>query len=896
MPEPLTEREPLERLAEEFARRCRRGECPSIEEYAAQYPRWAGQIEELFPAVAMLEQLRIDEQARRQAVEVKHRFASPPQRLGDFVILREIGRGGMGIVYEAEQRSLARRVAVKILPKHLLLLDKHLQRFQREAQTTARLRHTNIVPVFGCGEQNGLHYYVMPLIRGVGLDEVIRVWRQSGDSSAASGEFGDPAAAFPIGEALRTLIDTHHGGRDDGGRDDGGRDVRGRAKAATSGDRWRFAARVGVQVAEALQYAHAQGVLHRDIKPANLLIDEDGGVCVADFGLARAVERDDASGTSEVAGTVRYMAPEQWRGEADARSDVYSLGLTLYELLTLRPAFDGSDRHPRSDDRQPSAEPVAPRKIDRLIPCDLETIVLTCLAHEPSRRYRTADALAADLRCFLQDRPIRARRASRIERAARWCRRNPALAAMSALAAALLVTAAAVAAAGSLRTRAAFAETTAALARAEAASQLAREALDDIYAQLSPDRVRIAAQADPGLDTAELPPDRNRTQVPASRETALVLENLLVFYDRLAAKTPSDCRVVLESAIASRRVGDIRQRLGQLDRAAWEYAQAAAKLASFSASANQHPAVQTELARIHNEIGNVRSARFEFGKAHESHRHALSVLQAVPPSHEPTESYRYELARTLYFLASKRLPALGGRRDGDAGESLAGPRPHHYKSNDYRTAAVRILGELTRAHPDEPDYRFLLALSQRLTDVGPPAARREAEALGRQRAAMILEELNAAYPDVADYRYELAVTYGAIPVGLFPGEDGRDVTVAAEQDLVRALNQSQWLVARHPAVPEYARFHSVLLAKRGMVCWKSGRRTEAEHFLRKAIETQQAVVDEFPGLPSHHQDLLELMRVRLGQIQRERGVSAADRGAKSKGSEVQTEHSSPRTS
>lgn len=874
MKEPPTEREPLERLADEFARRCRRGECPTIAEYAAKHPRLAAQIEDLFPAVEMLEQLRSDERAKRQAASVEHGFASPPQRLGDFDILREIGRGGMGIVYEAEQRSLARRVAVKVLPKHLLLLDKHLRRFQHEAQTTARLRHTNIVPVFGVGEQDGLHYYVMPLIRGVGLDEVIREWRKTGDASMIGWGVNDSPASRDIRDVVRALIDRRHAGH--------APDRRGSVYGANRSvprDRWHFAARVGVQAAEALHYAHAQGTLHRDIKPGNLLIDEDGVVCVADFGLARAVDRSGASQTSEVAGTLRYMAPEQLRGAADVRSDVYALGLTLYELLTLQPAFEGPDRKRGLDNRPVRLEPVAPRKIDGAIPRDLETIVLKCLAHEPSRRYQTADELAGDLRCFLEDRPIRARRASCLERAGRWCRRNPALAVVSALAAVLLVTAAATAVTAAIRTRTAFAETAAALARAEATSRLAREALDDIYVQLSPDRVRLPAGTDSGADAARLPLERSQIRVPASHETALVLENLLDFYDRLAAQTPRDGQLVLESAIASRRVGDIRQRLGQLDRAEREYSRASAKLAALTAAPEQDVAVLTELARSHNEIGNVRSARFEFGKAHESHRHALSVLQSVRKSRRLTEGYRYELARTWYFLASKRLGAMGSPRYGEAGEHVTGLRPHYYKSNEYRTSAIRLLEELTREHPCVPDYRFLLGLCQRLSDVGPLAARGTTEALGRQRATTILQELTGAYPDVADYRYELAVTYGAVPVGLFPGEDRRDVATCAEPDLLRALNESEWLVAHHPTIPEYARFHSVLSAKMGMVRWRTSRLAEAEDFFQRAIETQSAVIREFPELPPHHRDLLDLMRLRLGQVQMERGDGVPARRA-----------------
>ena len=190
------QRDPLELLADEFASRCRRGESPSVSEYAAKYPQYARQIEELFPAVAMMEQFRTAERAQREATLKQAEFAVPPDRIGDFDVVQEIGRGGMGIVYEAEQRSLGRPVALKVLPKHVLLLDKHLKRFQREAQTAARLRHTNIVAVFGVGEQDGLHYYVMPLLRAIGLDEIIRELRTANDAPDTSPRISSNAPRF----------------------------------------------------------------------------------------------------------------------------------------------------------------------------------------------------------------------------------------------------------------------------------------------------------------------------------------------------------------------------------------------------------------------------------------------------------------------------------------------------------------------------------------------------------------------------------------------------------------------------------------------------------------------------------------------------------------------------
>ena len=200
----------------------------------------------------------------------------------------------------------------------------------------------------------------------------------------------------------------------------------------------RGVARVGVQAAEALAYAHAQGVLHRDIKPSNLLLDTRGTVWVTDFGLAKTDDGGELTGVGDIVGTLRYMAPERFRGESDPRSDVYGLGLTLYEMLTLRPAFDDTDR-PRLMECIARTNPPAPRAIDPQIPRDLETIVLKAIAKDPVHRYATAAAMAEDLGRFLGDRPILARRTTWVEHGSRWCRRNPAVAGLLTAVASLLV-------------------------------------------------------------------------------------------------------------------------------------------------------------------------------------------------------------------------------------------------------------------------------------------------------------------------------------------------------------------------------------------------------------------------------------------------------------------------
>jgi len=846
-------RDPVELLAEEFAARCRRGENPSVFEYAAEHPRYARQIETLFPTVAMMEQLRLEERARREAAVRHSRSADPPEHIGDFDVIREIGRGGMGIVYEAEQRSLRRRVALKVLPKHALLLEKHLRRFQREAQTAARLHHTNIVPVFGVGEQDGLHYYVMPLVRGVGLDEIIRELRRTGAENGTK---------FVLPERPEGCFAQNKPG------------------PIFGADPWRTVAEIGLQAAEALDYAHAHGTLHRDVKPGNLLVDVEGVVHVADFGLASAVDPSELSRSGEVVGTPRYMAPEQLRGAADARSDVYALGLTLYELLTLLPAFDPADRSRGRDGRQAGREPLRPRKIDPAVPRDLETIVLKCLAHEPSRRYQTAAALAADLRLFLENKPIRARRVSVLERAWRWCRRNPALAATSALAALLLVGVGVTALVGDIRTRRAYIETKKALGRAEATSHVALEALEDIYLQLSPDRVWISSDSDPGGEACACiglrsgissSAERRLTQVQASEKTAALLENLLVFYDRLAEQVSNDRRVMLESAIASRRVGDILQRLGQIGHAEEEYQRALEKLRALDASSPADVETHVERARCHNEIGNVRSEKYEPERAYEAHQEALAALESFErASADETgrvpEELRYELARTYYFLGSKHPGTFGNRRGDEADGAPKFPSVPPYRGKEYRKSAIRILEELAEEYPDAPDYRFLLALCHRPSGVVPEPARGSADSQGRQRALRLLEDLKREYPQVADYRYELAATYAWVHVGLFPWQ-GRSTSMAkAERGLRKALDESEWLVQHNPTIPHFARSKALILAKLGTICRETGRRDEAEDFFADALQTQQALVAGFADPPPHDRILVEFMRLRLGEI------------------------------
>src|SRR5262245_12882684 len=403
----LSAADPFGQVADEFVEAFRQGKRPSVEEFARRYPGQADQIREFLPALILMEQAKAAEAPgpRRQ---VKAAAAAVPlQQVGDYQILREVGRGGMGVVYEAQQLSLGRHVAIKVLPSHALLDPRQLGRFQREARSAARLHHTNIVPVFGVGEQAGLHYYVMQFIHGQGLDLVLdelRRLRQPGgkparthgdevggptDVSAAdvargllSGDLRQPEQAGPITTAPGADVVAPPSAR--AADTSAAIHLPGQSETSTlseSGTQyWQSVARVGVQVADALAYAASQGVLHRDIKPSNLLLDDTGNVWVTDFGLAKAQsDSDELTHTGDIVGTLRYMAPERFSGQGDLRSDVYSLGLTLYELLTLRPAFDEADRN-KLIKQVMHDEPARPRKVNPAVPRDLETVVLKAIA------------------------------------------------------------------------------------------------------------------------------------------------------------------------------------------------------------------------------------------------------------------------------------------------------------------------------------------------------------------------------------------------------------------------------------------------------------------------------------------------------------------------------------
>jgi eukaryotic-like serine/threonine-protein kinase len=463
MSEPIADFDPLEAIADEIAARCRRGERPAPAEYATRYPELAERIAELFPVLVMMEDLGSVAGAPSGSTAGADGEPAPlpvPAQLGDFRIVRVVGRGGMGVVYEAVQNSLERHVALKVLPAAALLPRTHLERFRREARAAARLHHSNIVPVYGVGDDQGIHYYAMQFIQGQGLDDVLRELRRlrsgrpaaprigHGPPDAADGSIAasllsgrweaardaaplpEPAGDAPPGDA--PAGDAPPGDAPPGDAPAGDAPALSDTLAGRPGPYFRSVAHMGAQVADALAYAHKQGIVHRDIKPSNLLLDGRGTVWVTDFGLAKATGTNELTEAGDIVGTLRYMAPERFAGRSDARSDVYALGMTLYEMLTLQPAFGASQR-PRLIDQVLHDDPACPRRIDPQVPRDLETIVLKAIDKSPGRRYATAEEVGADLRRYLAGEPLRARRTGPLERGVKWVRRRPTAAALLAV-------------------------------------------------------------------------------------------------------------------------------------------------------------------------------------------------------------------------------------------------------------------------------------------------------------------------------------------------------------------------------------------------------------------------------------------------------------------------------
>ena len=827
---PQTDRDSIEILATEFIEDCRGREEPPIDEYCARYPHLADKINALFPMIAALETMKkADDQAAAQNATTRPLHLT---QLGDFKIYKEIGRGGMGIVYQAWQQTLDRHVALKVLPKASLLAAESLQRFRQEARMAARLHHSNIVSLYGVGEHDGYHFLVMELVDGVSLDKVIRRLAKSNSSEAVSLDLEHPFIA-----QIATPFLENAGGK-----------------------RWKKIAALGRDAAQALQFAFENNVLHRDVKPANVLLDLDGRVWISDFGLAQppaeAPLSDKASATTTrlVGGTPRYLPPESIYGEFDQRGDVYGLGLTLYELLTHQAAFtentpqETAARLAKADSNNNSI-PTSLREIDPKIPPDLEAIVLKSIARSPKDRYDSAGSMARDLDRFVSGCPVKARPIPWFKRLGRWCQRNPTVASLSAATATLLLLVATVSTAGyynAIRNEEAVNN---ALKREVAASQqfestlkVATHSLDEIYARFALSQVNEKSM--PSIDELIFSSDQQERS-SFSSDTAAILESLLDFYRVIAKDNDGVDTIDRASARVLEKIGDVHLQLGHPERAMQHIQQA---IDAWNSIAQLHPEDTTpavSVGRLHIDAGRVAAFWRDYDSADTFYREALTILDAIPKPHADAT---YEKARSLYFIGHERqTPAsaiaegnLSGPRLRQTGQSDKGqdatsrsvdhktevlpkpPRPLKSKETQALRRAITLLQE-SSADRKQPDFQFLLAccrrelkshIERRYDKKRSSKGNAPEDVSTDDNVAKILSNLVEQYPENANYRYELVET---LRRGGPLGQSNLETQTRQLEDIDLAVEHIEALVWQHPNNPRFIESRMHVHHRRGHI-------------------------------------------------------------------------------
>ncbi len=590
----MSETTSFEELIEQFLDRCRLGDAPEVDAFAARYPEHAEKLRELLPLLLQMEGCSVD---KTQKIE-QQPSALPDFSGTDYRLLRKIGSGGMGVVFEAQQLSLDRKVAVKLLAS---ASPAQREPFENEARVIAMLHHPNIVKVLSAGTTQDRCYYAMELIDGKGLDQC---------------------------------------------KFDGLREI----------------ARLGLQAAGALAYAHRCGVMHRDVKPANLLLDSHHELHVSDFGLA-FVLRDANEMLERVgaqSGTLRYMAPERLaRGVNTFAGDQYALGATLYELVTNAPML--AEKDPKELIRRICREPVPPL---RCAEPDFAAIIGKCVSFRPEDRYRSMDELAEDLQHFLKHEPVAAANTSSIRRFRLWVKRKPAVAALSMLSALCLLAFAAALAVGYVRTAAA-------LKLAERNAATANATLSNVFAHIE-------------------------NSTPTAGTSAL-LSRLLPYYQEIA-----------------------RQR----NLPAEQIAQANNIIGTSALRSGNYPLAETAFRRLSElradafPLNQLAEAMRKQGKNQEADAISRQVVERYSASRLPAD--RYEAVRALLSLSEPRqafqmIKELLSQESANPeyrflyAVILGGnPRLFAERIPGVEPNAATLLNQLAGEHPDRPEYGLAL--------------------------------------------------------------------------------------------------------------------------------------------------------------------------------------------
>ncbi|MCA9247907.1 MAG: protein kinase [Planctomycetales bacterium] len=794
-----------------------------------------------------------------------------PKQLGDFEIFGEIGRGGMGVVYEARQISLDRRVALKVLPFAAMLDSRQIARFTNEARAAAQLHHPHIVPVYAVGCERGVHFYAMQFVDGQPLDAAIeeldraRRPEATRDSAAtAVAESTQDGRGQKTWPGLSTAIgrrDTH----------------------------FRQAAALMAQAADALQHAHEFGVIHRDIKPSNLLLDREGKIWVTDFGLARCQRQDNLTATGDLLGTFRYMSPEQAAGNTaylDERTDVYGLGITLYELLTLHPAFPGQ----QSQDllaRIAHDEPRPLRQINPSIPYDLETIVLKAVSKSREDRYMSAQEMADDLRCYLDGKPTVARRPSALVRLSKWARRHQAAMTVTALVMAVALAGLTVAmvliAREKSRTDEALAESRRNLRtaeenrlQAEKYFRQARDAVDRLglgHAQqlasmpgaepLRQSLLRATlgyyedflgqAEHDDALQTdtaiTHFKVAGITEQIGEARAAIVSYERARALFTELASRTPEDREHRRRLALCENNLGLLRNRMGNSE-AAIANLQKAVKLHSLLLKDSPDNAdTSNELALAYGNLALVYGQSGDLARAETAYDAAItlqeSLLEHSPASHDVRAALATSYNNLSYSLA------------------VAAPN----RAEQYARKALRLQQDLATSFPNSLDHLANQALS--LNNLGSLAMRLQRHADARnsyEQALQIQRQLCRKAPAVHRFRADLAIATNNLAQICSKLGDAPAARTAFDE----AQQVLEELLADYPQELEYQSSLAGVHNNRAMVLEQDGDLDGAIAAYRVAIQLQGAAHEAAPTM-STFRDFLNKHYVNCGRVLRSAG-------------------------